>query len=89
MSRGIAILMLTMTALFWGLAFVAQKTAMESMGPLTFIGVRFIIGGLLVLPLALNDSGGLDELHRAALAAQGVSRAYARVASGCATPCPV
>ena len=55
MSRGIAILMLTMTALFWGLAFVAQKTAMESMGPLTFIGVRFIIGGLLVLPLALNE----------------------------------
>lgn len=29
--------------------------------------------------LALNDSGGRDELHRAALAAQGVSRAYARV----------
>jgi drug/metabolite transporter (DMT)-like permease len=57
MSRGIAILMLTMTALFWGLAFVAQKTAMESMGPLTFIGVRFIIGGLLVLPLALNEYG--------------------------------
>jgi drug/metabolite transporter (DMT)-like permease len=46
---------MVLTALMWGLAFVAQKTAMQSMGPLTFIGVRFVIGGLLVLPLALYE----------------------------------
>lgn len=55
MSRGVAVFLLVMTALMWGFAFVAQKTAMDSMGPLTFIGVRFIIGGLLVLPLALRE----------------------------------
>lgn len=41
--------------MFWGFAFVAQKSAMDSMGPLSFAGVRYIIGGLLVLPLALME----------------------------------
>lgn len=41
--------------MFWGFAFVAQKSAMGSMGPLSFAGVRYIIGGLLVLPLALHE----------------------------------
>ena len=53
MSRPIAALMLLICTMLWGFAFVAQKSAMESMGPLTFAGVRYIIGGLLVLPLAL------------------------------------
>jgi drug/metabolite transporter (DMT)-like permease len=55
MSRSVALLLMVLTALMWGLAFVAQKTAMDTMGPLTFIGVRFVIGGLLVLPLALYE----------------------------------
>ena len=38
-------------ALIWGTAFVAQTTGMEYVGPLTFTNIRFIIGGLLVLPL--------------------------------------
>lgn len=41
--------------MFWGFAFVAQKSAMGSVGPLSFAGVRYIIGGLLVLPLALRE----------------------------------
>jgi len=53
MSRPIAALMLLICTMLWGFAFVAQKSAMDSMGPLTFAGVRYIIGGLLVLPLAL------------------------------------
>ncbi len=52
MSRPIAALMLLICTMLWGFAFVAQKSAMDSMGPLTFAGVRYIIGGLLVLPLA-------------------------------------
>ena len=39
-------------ALIWGTAFVAQTTGMEYVGPLTFTNIRFIIGGLLVLPFA-------------------------------------
>lgn len=53
MSRPLAALMLLACTMLWGFAFVAQKSAMESMGPLTFAGVRYLLGGLLVLPLAL------------------------------------
>ncbi|MBJ3783511.1 DMT family transporter [Devosia sediminis] len=55
MSRPVASLLLVICTMFWGFAFIAQKSAMDSMGPLTFAGVRFIIGGLLILPLALHE----------------------------------
>ena len=42
-------------ALIWGTAFVAQTTGMEYVGPLTFTNIRFIIGGLLVLPFAFKE----------------------------------
>lgn len=53
MSRPVAALLLLLCTMLWGFAFVAQKSAMDAMGPLTFTGVRYLIGGLLVLPLAL------------------------------------
>jgi len=53
MSRPIATLFLLTCTILWGMAFIAQKSAMESMGPLTFAGLRYIIGGLAVLPVAL------------------------------------
>lgn len=43
--------LLLFSALFWGLAFVPQKIAMDDIGPLAFNGWRFILGGLLLLPL--------------------------------------
>lgn len=55
MSRPLASSLLLLCTMFWGFAFIAQKSAMDSMGPLTFAGVRFLIGGLLVLPLALHE----------------------------------
>lgn len=55
MSRPLATLLLLVCTMFWGLAFIAQKSAMDSMGPLSFAGVRYLIGGLLVLPLALHE----------------------------------
>ncbi|SMQ70427.1 EamA-like transporter family protein [Devosia lucknowensis] len=55
MSRLVASLLLLICTMFWGFAFIAQKSAMDAMEPLTFTGVRFLIGGLLVLPLALNE----------------------------------
>lgn len=53
MPRSIAVLLLLITTLLWGMAFVAQKSAMDSMGPLTFTSARYVLGGLAILPLAL------------------------------------
>lgn len=55
MSRAVATSLLLLCTMFWGFAFIAQKSAMDSMGPLTFAGVRYLIGGLLVLPLAFYE----------------------------------
>lgn len=55
MSRPLAALLLLLCTMFWGFAFVAQKSAMGSIGPLSFAGVRYILGGLLVLPLAISE----------------------------------
>jgi drug/metabolite transporter (DMT)-like permease len=55
MSRPIAALLLLICTMLWGFAFIAQKSAMDSMGPLTFAGVRYLLGGLLVLPLAFRE----------------------------------
>lgn len=43
-------LMLILTALIWGSSFVAQKSGMEFIGPLTFSGMRTLIGGLVLIP---------------------------------------
>lgn len=55
MSRIQANLLLTLVALIWGSAFVAQNQAMAHMGPLLFTGVRFLVGSLVVLPLAVME----------------------------------
>ena len=44
-------LLLIITALIWGFAFVAQRVGMEYVGPFTFNGVRFALGSLSLLPL--------------------------------------
>ncbi len=55
MTRTTAILLLILATAIWGFAFVAQKSAMEYMGPLTFIGVRYLLGGLIIIPLAIRE----------------------------------
>jgi drug/metabolite transporter (DMT)-like permease len=51
MSRISANLLLLLVALIWGSAFVAQIHGMANVGPMTFTGVRFVIGALVVTPL--------------------------------------
>jgi drug/metabolite transporter (DMT)-like permease len=53
MSRSLAVCLLLLCTLLWGFAFIAQKSAMHSIGPLTFAAVRYLLGGLAILPLAL------------------------------------
>lgn len=42
---------LFLTALIWGLSFVAQRAGMEYVGPFTFNVVRSFVGGVSLLPL--------------------------------------
>lgn len=46
-------LLLFLAALIWGIAFVSQSKGMEYMGPLTFNGVRSILGALVLTPLVM------------------------------------
>ena len=41
---------LTLTALIWGVAFVAQSVGMDHVGPWTFTCIRFILGALFLIP---------------------------------------
>jgi len=43
--------LLMLAAVIWGSAFVAQRVGMSYVGPLTFNGVRFALGALVLLPL--------------------------------------
>ncbi|MBR6527156.1 MAG: DMT family transporter [Lachnospiraceae bacterium] len=47
------IFLLALTALIWGVAFVAQSVGMEYVGPFTFNSVRFLIGGMVLLPVVM------------------------------------
>lgn len=55
MSRGSANALLLVAALIWGTTFVAQQLGMAGVGPLMFTGVRFLLGALVILPLALRE----------------------------------
>lgn len=44
--------LLLLTAAIWGAAFVAQRMGMDNVGPLTFNGIRFLLGALVLVPLA-------------------------------------
>lgn len=64
MSRFQAHLMLILTAMIWGSTFIVQKTAFSGdesatatqIGPIFFTGLRFLLGAVVVLPLALRES---------------------------------
>jgi drug/metabolite transporter (DMT)-like permease len=44
-------LLLILTALIWGVAFVAQSAGMDYVGPYTFLCTRSILGGVVLLPI--------------------------------------
>jgi len=59
-------LLLFLAACIWGVAFVAQSVGMDYMGPFTFNGARFLIGGTVLLPVLFVRKkggwhGGADE----------------------------
>ncbi|PWQ97959.1 DMT family transporter [Leucothrix arctica] len=46
-------ILLLITAAIWGSAFVAQRVGMDYIGPFTYSGIRFLIGGLALIPFAI------------------------------------
>ena len=52
-NKIISTVMLLAVAMIWGFAFVAQTAATESLGANSFTGIRFILGGMTVLPAVL------------------------------------
>ncbi len=50
--RRISNVLLLLTALIWGIAFVAQSVAMDRIGPWAFVFWRFSIAGLFLLPVS-------------------------------------
>ncbi|PKO61388.1 MAG: EamA/RhaT family transporter [Betaproteobacteria bacterium HGW-Betaproteobacteria-18] len=61
MTRARANVLLMLVALIWGSAFVAQSQGMAHVGPMTFTGVRFLIGAGVVAPLMWLEWRGLKR----------------------------
>ena len=62
--------LLFLAAFIWGVAFVAQSVGMNYVGPFTFNGCRFLIGGLVLTPFALIR----DRQHEKSASFQKLSR---------------
>ena len=52
-KKVLGVLLLLLTALIWGTAFIAQKTSMDYIDPFTFGGTRTFIGVIALLPLMI------------------------------------
>ena len=61
MSRSRANLVLLLVALIWGSTFVAQQWVMQDLGPFTYTGLRFLLGALVIVPMALREWRHLAE----------------------------
>ena len=53
MSKSISLLSAFLCTFIWGTTFIAQDTGMDDIGPFTFNAVRFFVGFLVILPVAL------------------------------------
>ncbi len=57
-------LLLFLTAVIWGVAFVAQSAGMEYVGPFTFNAVRSVIGGIVLIPCIFILNRGKQNRQR-------------------------
>ena len=48
-----SVLILLITAIIWGVAFIAQSVGMDYIGPFSFNSIRYIIGGIVLIPVVL------------------------------------
>lgn len=47
-------ILLFLTALIWGCAFVAQKVGMDYIGPFTFCGIRFLLSAIFLIIVVIT-----------------------------------
>ncbi len=52
MSKTVSLLSALLCTFIWGTTFIAQDTGMDTIGPLTFNAVRFLVGFLSIIPIA-------------------------------------
>jgi len=55
MSPSFANLLLLTAGAIWGMGFVAQQTAMDDIGPMLFVALRFLLAGIVVLPFSIRE----------------------------------
>ena len=55
MSRLQANFLLLIAALIWGTTFVAQQVVLDNLGPFLYTGLRFLLGALIIVPMALRE----------------------------------
>lgn len=72
LTPAIADLLLLCCAAIWGVSFLWQTWANEHVRPLTYVGARCLLGGLLVLPLALRRRAHAPRGPRSALLLGGL-----------------
>ena len=53
MSKTLSLFSALLCTFIWGTTFIAQDTGMDDIGPFTFNSVRFFVGFLAIVPLAL------------------------------------
>lgn len=58
MSKVQANCLLLLAAAFWGFGNVAQKTVLDHLEPLSAVGMRCLIAGLMAAPLTMVERGG-------------------------------
>ena len=63
---------LLLVATIWGLAFVAQRIGMDHVGPFTFNGLRFVLGGLSLLPFMFFPKNRIKDQNSSGLIPSGI-----------------
>lgn len=62
-TKAVGNVMLLITAIIWGLSFVAQSEAMDYMEPLTFQAARSFVGSAVLVPLILVNRRTRKRYH--------------------------
>lgn len=55
MSKSLANILLLLAGAVWGMGFIAQRTAMDDIGPMAFLSLRFLVASIAVFPLAWRE----------------------------------
>ena len=53
MTKTISLISALLCTFIWGTTFIAQDTGMDDIGPFTFNAVRFFVGFLAIVPIAI------------------------------------